>query len=175
MTIYTTFFRKLPVQAMMLGLASAPAAASGEPINHIDPPQRLTVEHAEILMPEQLGAAEGYLTIWNGAQFSASLASITSDAFEDVITLRSRLVSGLAQPEPVKGIVSIPGHAELKMRRDGIRLALRNPISPPAQMESAGLTLIFDDGTQLEVRASVVRSRDLLTDHRHGDGDRRAN
>ena len=175
MTKYTAFLRSLPVHVMILGLASAPASASGEPTDHINPPQLLMVEHAEILMPGPNGIAEGYLTIWNGTKNHASIASITSDAFDEVVVLRSRFLSDSAQSEPVEGIVPIPGHAELKMRGDGIRLALRNPVSPTAQMESAGLTLIFDDGTELEVRASIHRSSEMLTDHRHGEIDRRSN
>ncbi|MBU2147718.1 MAG: copper chaperone PCu(A)C [Alphaproteobacteria bacterium] len=175
MTTYTPFFHLLPVKLMAFGLASAPASASGEPTDHINPPQLLMVEHAEILIPGPNGNAEGYLTIWNGTTNHASIASITSDAFDEVVVLKSRFLSDSAQSEPVEGIVPIPGHAELKMRGDGIRLALRNPVSPTVQMKSAGLTLIFDDGTELEVQASIHRSSEMLTDHHHGEVDRRSN
>ena len=155
-------------------VASFSATASAGPIDHINPPAELVVEHAELALAGlDGGKVEGYVTIWNGTAVQASLASIESEAFGTVVILQTDFRTGETSVAP--GIVQIPGHAELSMRRGGIRLALKNPVTPLDMLDDARLTLVFDDGKELEVTATIIRAGGMLTVHRHGEGDRSVN
>lgn len=153
--------------------AVAPSTASDGPLDHTNPPQLLTVEHAEILAPGRDGVtAEGYLTIWNGTNQQVSLESIRSDAFGRISILRTELGAGPSKVLPVEGVLPVPGHAELTMRVNGIRLLLEEPLSQGDELTgSSRLTLVFDGGQKLEVTADIVRSGDRITIHHHGQGD----
>jgi copper(I)-binding protein len=148
--------------------------ASGGPVDHINPPTELVVEHAELAMAGSDGdQVEGYVTIWNGTNVQASLASIESEAFGTIKILQTDFRTG--ETSVAAGIVQIPGHAELTMRRGGIRLALKNPVTPLDILDDARLTLVFDDGKELEVTATIIRDGGTPTVHRHGEGDRNVN
>lgn len=163
---------RLPLLTLVSALCLSGAAtgiADALGVDHSKPPQAVVVEHAEILLPSAEGErAEGYLAIWNGTQTQANLISIASDVFESSRIYRT--VSG--NIEAVPGGVFIPGHAELKMRSGGVHLVLKRPRVPFGQIEHIALTLGFQDGTRLSVPMRIVKSKDELTDHRHGEGDR---
>ncbi|MEP1978679.1 copper chaperone PCu(A)C [Hyphomonas sp.] len=156
------------VAAMMF--AVLPAQASDGAVDHLNPPQTLTVEHAELLIPDD-DAAEAYLTIWNGSQTQVSLTSVRSELFGRVTIVQTEFSSGKTRELPADRVLPIPGHAELSMRWNGVRLRLDQPASLPPDRTRSSLTLVFESGTELEVEADVVRSRNLLTRHRHGEGD----
>jgi copper(I)-binding protein len=61
------------------------------------------------------------------------------------------------------------------MREGGIHLLLAGSASPIDQSAAERLTLTFGDGREVEVPAVVVPRPDLLTNHRHGEGDRGVN
>jgi len=156
-----------------LALSDAAQASDG-PIDHINPPAELIVEHAELSVAgSDGGKVEGYVTIWNGTAVQASLASIESEAFGTIVILQTDFRTGETSVAP--GIMQIPGHAELSMRRGGIRLALKNPITPFDMLDDARLKLVFDDGKELEVTATIIRDGEIPTVHRHGEGDRSVN
>lgn len=148
--------------------------ASDNPSGHLNPPPDLIVEHAELWLGSSAGdKVEGYLTIWNGTAVQASLASIESEAFGAVEILQTDFRTGEARVAP--GILQIPGHAELSMRRGGIHLALDDPMTPLDKLTDARLKLVFDGGKELEVTATIIRRGEVPIVHRHGEGDRRAN
>lgn len=156
-----------------LALSNAVQASDG-PIDHINPPTELVVEHAELSMAGSDGEkVEGYVTIWNGTAIQASLASVESEAFGTIVILQTDFRTGETSVAP--GILQIPGHAELSMRRGGIRLALKNPVTPLDMLDDARLTLVFDDGKELEVTATIIRDGRTPTVHHHGEGDRSVN
>lgn len=162
----------LPAAALAALFAATPLEASNGPIDHANPPQLVTVEHAEILMPgRDSTTAEGYLTIWNGTNQQVSLEAIRSDAFGRISIMRSNLGSDPTKALPVEGIVPVPGHAELTMRVDGTRLLLEEPLPRPDKLGGSRFTLIFEGGQELEVTANMVKSRNQLTIHHHGEGD----
>jgi len=158
-----TVFR--PVALAVTILVPQTGASTAATVDHINPPARLMVEHAEILILDG-AASEGYLTIWNGTMTQANLISVRSDGFGKV-----RIRQGGTKVAPAKDIFPIPGHAELKMTEDGIRLELAGPSVPVSQADRSDLTLVFGNGLTLTVDATIVRSRDLLTDHHHGEED----
>lgn len=163
------------VSSLIVPLAFSNAVqASDGSVDHINPPAELVVEHAELSLAGSEGdKVEGYMTIWNGTAVQASLASIESEAFGTVVILQTDFRTGETSVAP--GIVQIPGHAELSMRRGGIRLALKNPVTPLDMLDDARLTLVFDDGKELEVTATIIRDGEIPTVHRHGEGDRSVN
>lgn len=170
-----SIFRRLPVVAAAFTLLSAAAEASGQPLDHANPPRTLMVEHAEIVIADPEGSpARGFLTIWNGTDTPAYLASVRSDAFESITIMRTPFTSSDDTVEPVSGL-AIPAHAELQMREGGIHLLLAGSASPIDQSAAERLTLTFGDGREVEVPAVVVPRPDLLTNHRHGEGDRGVN
>lgn len=130
------------------------------------------MEHAELLIPGRDGAAaEGYLTIWNGTTSQTGLVEVRSDAFGRVSILRTEFREGDPKALPVEGVLPIPGHAELRMRPDGIRLMMTEPTTASAQRIDSRLTLVFEGGLERAVVADVVSTRAALTRHHHGDGD----
>lgn len=167
--------RRRVISSLIVPLALSNAVqASDGPIDHINPPMELVVEHAELSMAGSDGdKVEGYMTIWNGTAVQASLASVESEAFGTIVILQTDFRTGETSVAP--GIVQIPGHAELSMRRGGIHLALKNPVTPLNMLDDARLTLVFDDGRELEVTATIIRDGGMLTVHRHGEGDQSVN
>ncbi|WP_404933655.1 copper chaperone PCu(A)C [Nitratireductor sp. L15S-10] len=167
---------RLPIALGAVVLLAASAAASERALDHANPPRTLTVEHAEILIADRDGSpARGFLTIWNGTDTPAYLAAVRSETFASTTIMRTPFNSDDDVAELVSGPLLIPAHAELQMRRGGIHLALADPASPIEQSESERMMLIFDDGREVEVSAHLVPTSDLLTNHRHGEGDRAAN
>lgn len=162
----------LPAAALAALFAATPLEASDGPLDHANPPQVLTVEHAEILVSDgDDAAAEGYLTIWNGTNVQVSLEAIRSDAFGRISIMRSYLGSDPANVQPVEGVVAVPGHAELTMRANGIRLLLEEPLPRTDKSTDSRFTLVFQGGQELEVTAKIVQFRDQLTLHHHGQED----
>lgn len=167
----------LAAMAFALLLSAVPAKATDGTLDHLTPPQLLTVEHAEILLPDDSGdVAEGYLTIWNGTQMQVALASVQSELFARVAIVRTEFNSGDTNELPSGSVLPIPGHAELSMRSNGIRLRMEEPVwtlgdQATGDQAKSGLTLVFESGDELIVEAEVIRSRDLLTRHRHAEGD----
>ena len=158
------------IGAFISSVASV-AAAEGGPVNHATARDQLKVEHAEIMLRTPGSAiAEGYLTIWNGTNTTKNLASVQSKAFADVFFVSADPRSGRA--ERLDGIVVIPPHAELLMRRDGVRLLFQQPNRLIDAPGTAYLTLTFDGGTELEIPAEIISCGQNLTDHHHGEGDR---
>lgn len=144
------------------------AGASGQPLDHINPPRTVTVEHAEILMPAADDSpAKAFLIIWNGTEIQTSLASVRSDAFASATIMRTLFTSSENATEPVSGPLPIPAHAELQMRKGGIHLILADPKAAITLSDSTRLTLVFGDGREMEVSATVVPASELLTRHRH--------
>lgn len=159
--------------AVVLSLLAVTAAKGwdNQP-DHANSPQDLAVEHAELLIPGRDGvAAEGYLTIWNGTTSQTGLVEIRSDAFGRVSILRTEFREGEPEALPVEGVLPIPGHAELRMRPDGIRLMMTEPITASVQGVDSRLMLVFEGGVERAVLADVVSTRAALTRHHHGDGD----
>ena len=174
--MYTGISRRLPIALGPLVLLAASAAASERTLDHANPPRTLTVEHAEILIADGDGSpARGFLTIWNGTDTHAYLATVRSETFASITIMRSPFNSDDDAAELVSGPLLIPAHAELQMRKGGIHLLLADPASAIELSESERLMLIFDDGQEVEVSAYLVPSSDRLTSHRHGEADRSAN
>lgn len=153
-------------------LAVTAAKGSDNQPDHANSSQDLAVEHAELLIPGRDGAAaEGYLTIWNGTTSQKDLLEVRSDAFGRVAILRTKFREGEPQALQVEGVLPIPGHAELRMLPDGIRLMMTKPIAGSAERIDSRLTLVFEGGLERDVVADVVATRAQLTRHHHGDGD----
>ncbi len=165
--------RSLSILVPAFTALGAAAGASGLPLDHANPPRMVSVEHAEILMPAaDDGVAKAFLIIWNGTETQTSLASVKSDAFASATIMRTLFTSDGNAAEPVDGPLAIPAHAELQMRAGGIHMILADPRAAITESDSLRLTLVFDDGRELEVSARVVPAPDLLTRHRHGGDDR---
>jgi copper(I)-binding protein len=148
--------------------------ASDGPVDHINPPKELIVEHAELSIAGSDGEkVEGFVTIWNGTAVQASLASIESEAFGTIVIKQTDFRTGETSEAP--GIVQIPGHAELSMRPGGIRLALKNPITPLDVLDDVRLTLVFEDGKELKVTATIIGDGEMPTVHHHGEDDQSVN
>jgi len=157
-------------------LAVAAAEASDSQSDHPNSSPGLAVEHAEILIPgRDDAAAEGYLTIWNGTSSQTGLMEVRSNAFGRISILRTEFREGQPKAKPVEGVLAIPGHAELRMKHDGVRLMMEQPTAASAQRIDSRLTLVFEGGLVLDVVADVVSSRAALTRHHHGEGDVGAN
>ena len=79
--------RRRVISSLIVPLALSNAVqASDGPIDHINPPMELVVEHAELSMAGSDGdKVEGYMTIWNGTAVQASLASVESEAFGTIV------------------------------------------------------------------------------------------
>ncbi|WP_336072106.1 copper chaperone PCu(A)C [Nitratireductor rhodophyticola] len=149
-----------------------PLKASDGAVVHANPPQRLTVEHAEVLMSDDKGdRAEGYLTIWNGTGQQVGLEAIRSDAFAKISIVRSEIGSDMPDVRPVEGIVPVPGHAELTMRPNGTRLLLEEPVARSDPMTASSFVLVFEGGQEMVVAADTLQNREQLTIHHHGQGD----
>lgn len=159
--------------ATVFSLLAIPAASgSDNRPDHANSSQDLAVEHAELLIPGRNGAAaEGYLTIWNGTASQTGLVEVRSDAFGRVSILRTEFREGEPEALSVEGVLPIPGHAELRMRPDGIRLMMTDPITSSAQRINSRLTLVFEGGLVRSVVADVVSTRAALAKHHHGYGD----
>lgn len=159
---------------VLVCMALGGTGAWGQPLDHANPPPMVSVEHAEILMPTaDDSAAKAFLIIWNGTETQTSLASVKSNAFASATIMRTIFTSEGNAAEPVNGgPLAIPAHAELQMRAGGIHMILADPRAAITQSDSLRLTLVFDDGRELEVSARVVPAPELLTRHRHGDDDR---
>lgn len=166
----------LAIAASVALLAVPAEGASESQLGHAISPQNLSVEHAEILVPGRDGAAaEGYLTIWNGTVSQTGLIEVRSTTFARVSILRTEFREGEPKALPVEGVLPIPGRAELRMRHDGVRLMMEEPISASAQQIAGRLTLVFEGGQEVNVVADVVPTRAALTRHHHGEGDVGAN
>ncbi len=170
--------QKLVNSALLASVALAtlvmatPLEGSDGRVDHANPPQILTVEHAEVLISDDEGvSAEGYLTIWNGTGQQVSLESIRSDAFAKISIVRTEISSDLSNVGPVEGIVPVPGHAELTMRPNGTRLLLEEPVARPDPMAASSFVLVFEGGQEMVVAADTLQSRQQLTIHHHGQGD----
>ncbi|MFC6448364.1 copper chaperone PCu(A)C [Shinella zoogloeoides] len=145
------------------------AGASDDLSLHDNPPRALLVEHAELLVVDQpSGQTKGFLTIWNGTDGEMRLSSVASETFRSVSTLSSQPADDVSQQRRFEDFVPIPAHAELRMQPNGIRLLLGDPVSDMTGRQADRLTLMFDDGTKLEVIAKIVSSRDELVRHHHG-------
>jgi len=171
--VHDTVIREYLLVLTAIGMwFGAPAYASGIPVDHVNPPTELIVEHAEILVPGRPGiAAEGFLAIWNGTNKYAYVTAIRSSAFGSVSLLRTVLRSSGGRTTPVDQMLAIPGHAELRMTGQGVFLALTDPLSPAGEEAPSSFTLVLDDGAELTVEARIVRSREALTRHHHAQGD----
>lgn len=171
--VHDTVIREYLLVLTAIGVSlGAPAYASDSPLDHLNPPTELIVEHAEILVPGRPGiAAEGFLAIWNGTNKYAYVNAIRSSAFGSVSLLRTELRSSGGRTTPVDEMLAIPGHAELRMTGQGIFLALAKPLSPAGEAAPSSFTLVLDDGAELTVKARIVRSREALTRHHHAQGD----
>lgn len=162
----------LTITASVAVFLPALAGASEGLPDHRNPPQDLNVEHAEILVSGRDGdAADGYLTVWNGTTVQAVLVEVRSNAFGRVSMLRTEFSEGEPISKQVEGGLSVPGHAELRMRPGGIRLQLQEPLTRSEPLSGDRLTLVFDGGLELEVVADVVFTQDRLVRHRHGEAD----
>lgn len=154
---------------LVVGLSAFATRASKDSALHENPPGALLVEHAEILVADDMsGKAKGFLTIWNGTEGEKRFTSVASETFQSVSTLSSE-PNGVTQQPRFEELVPIPAHAELRMQPNGIRLLLREPISDLMGRKADRLKLTFDDGTTLEVSATIVNSRDQLARHHHGE------
>ena len=161
------------VATMLAAVLPAFAAIASDEVSlHENPPRVLLVEHAELLVEDDAsGKAKAFLTIWNGTDGEMRLTSVASETFRSVSALSptsSDSRSGLRRPED---FLPIPAHAELRMQPNGIRLLLDDPISDGKASQGERLTLIFDDGTNLEVTADIINSSGKLVRHHHGQAE----
>ncbi|WP_085462508.1 hypothetical protein [Mesorhizobium australicum] len=117
----------LAVIAFALPLSAVFAKAADGTFDHLTPPQLLTVEHAEILVPDDSSdAAEGYLTIWNGTQMQVALASVRSELFGRVTIVRTEFNSGDTNELPSGSVLPIPGMQSCRCVRTAFVFAWRN-------------------------------------------------
>lgn len=154
---------------LAVGLSAFATRASTASALHENPPRALLVEHAEILVADDMsGNAKGFLTIWNGTEGEMRFTSVASETFRSVSTVSSE-PNGVSQQRRFEEFVPIPAHAESRMQPNGIRLVLREPVSALTGRQADRLKLRFDDGTTLEVDATIINSRDQLARHHHGE------
>ncbi|SJM33704.1 copper chaperone PCu(A)C [Mesorhizobium delmotii] len=143
-----------------------------EPKTHASAENGLVVEHAEIILaPSGAGMMAGYVTVWNGTQQQADLASVESAAFGSVSLHRTEIVDGVAKMRPINEGLRIPGRSELLMKPGGIHMMVEDPQIDLSPGDAVNLSLSFRDGTTVSATALLRPVGTRPTDHHHGEDD----
>lgn len=158
---------------LLLSIALVPgftddAGAREIKVSHESSSQVLQIEHAEVLISSvDTSSPTMYLTIWNGTTSSENLVSVESDSFTGFKVSRNTF----GRRERISNVLTIPGHAELKMVEPGIHLTLNGFVANPLRPNTIPIRLRFEGGGSITMNAIIVQDKGDLTHHRHGEQD----
>jgi copper(I)-binding protein len=99
----------------------------------------------------------GYMVLKNGSESSVSVRAARSDDFDRVEFHRSMIVDGVARMTQ-ETRVEIPARGQIDFEPGGWHLMLIGPAKALESGDAITLTLVLEDGREIEIAAPVRRS-----------------
>lgn len=147
--------------ALMLGLAALNASADGVDIKIVDPWVQAAPPNVKVLA--------AYMEIKNYGGNPRILINVSSTAFDQVGIHRSMLHGNMVHMEQLNDL-TIPPKASEVLKPGGLHLMLTGAKKPFNIGDQVPLTLTFQSGEKIEVKAIVRSGQGAgMEDHQHMD------
>ncbi|MBF0171875.1 MAG: copper chaperone PCu(A)C [Magnetococcales bacterium] len=138
--------KKISIVSLLLGLFFSLHAWAGAGINVVDPWVRAA--------PPTVQSMAAYMAIENSGSAPMTLVEVRSPSFLKIELHQTTMVNGLAGMVPQKNMVIDPG-ARVELKPGSYHLMLLTPQTPIREGGRVPLTLVFGDGSRVEVEAVV--------------------
>lgn len=137
------FFR--PHLALMAALLFPLASSASE----------IEVENAWVrAAPPTVKVMAAYMTVVNRDTKVHTLRGASSPQFESVEIHRTKMAGGMMHMKPV-GEIDLAAHKSIAFKPGGYHLMLIGPKKPLSRGEQVELTLMFDEGLKVDLKAEV--------------------
>lgn len=147
--------------ALMLGLVALSASADGVDVKILDPWVQAAPPNVKVLA--------AYLEIKNYGSNPRVLINVSSPVFDEVGIHQSMMHGNMVHMEQLKEL-AIPPRDSVVLKPGGKHLMLTGAKKPLNIGDQVPMTLIFQSGEKIEVKA-IVRSgqTEVMEDHQHMD------
>ena len=141
------------------GHSKGPAQADAHPVQIHEPFVRM-------LPPTQPNTA-AFMVLENTGERDLALVRAESEASRVVELHDHLMVDGMMRMREVERI-ALPAGARTELKPGGLHVMLIGLRAPLQEGEQVAITLVFDDGSQVEVHAPVRHPGEEMPSHHHG-------